>query len=201
MSMSTSTRIAAAARARSLAPLFFAAALSLAIAACTRAPSVSVSSGPSPAANAQRFADREAIEHVLSRANIGFELSDPDMFASAFAEDAVYELASDKPVFGYQKLLYTGRADIRTIISDRVERARNTDPSTLSYDPASLRRYNRNSDELIEITGPDTARHISTWLVVMKTNVDIHMSAVGRYEDQLVKRNGEWLIANRRRIE
>jgi hypothetical protein len=158
MSMSTSTRIAAAARARSLAPLFFAAALSLAIAACTRAPSVSVSSGPSPAANAQRFADREAIEHVLSRANIGFELSDPDMFASAFAEDAVYELASDKPVFGYQKLLYTGRADIRTIISDRVERARNTDPSTLSYDPASLRRYNRNSDELIEITGPDTAR-------------------------------------------
>jgi len=45
------------------------------------------------------------------------------------------------------------------------------------------------------------ARHISTWLVVMKTNVDIHMSAVGRYEDQLVKRNGEWLIAKRRRIE
>jgi len=64
-----------------------------------------------------------------------------------------------------------------------------------------VRRYNRNSDELIEITGPDTARHISTWLVVMKTNVDIHMSAVGRYEDQLVKRNGEWLIAKRRRIE
>jgi len=27
------------------------------------------------------------------------------------------------------------------------------------------------------------------------------MSAVGRYEDDLVKRNGEWLIAKRRRIE
>jgi SnoaL-like domain len=104
-------------------------------------------------------------------------------------------------VFGYQKLRYEGRADIRTIISDRVERARTTDPSTLSYDPASLRRYNRNSDELIEITGPSTARHISTWLVVMKTNVDIHMSAVGRYEDELVKRDGEWRIAKRRRIE
>jgi hypothetical protein len=123
------------------------------------------------------------------------------MFANAFAEDVVYELASDKPVFGYQKLLYNGRADIRTIITDRLDRARNTDPSTLSYDPKSLRRYNRNSDELIETTGPDTARHVSTWLVVMKTNVDIHMSAVGRYEDQLVKRNGEWLIAKRRRIE
>jgi hypothetical protein len=149
----------------------------------------------------QRFADREAIEHVLSKANIGFELSDPDMFAGAFAEDAVYELASDKPVFGYQKLRYEGRADIRTIITDRLERSRNTDPSTLSYDPASLRRYNRNSDELIEITGPTTARHISTWLVVMKTNVDIHMSAVGRYEDDLLKRDGEWLIAKRRRVE
>jgi len=35
----------------------------------------------------------------------------------------------------------------------------------------------------------------------MKTNVDIHMSAVGRHEDELVKRNGEWLIAKRRRVE
>jgi hypothetical protein len=35
---------------------------------------------------------------------------------------------------------YSGRADIRTIIADRVERARNTDPATLSYDPASVRR-------------------------------------------------------------
>ena len=152
-------------------------------------------------AAARRFLDREAIEQTLSRANIGFELSDPDMFASAFAEDAVYELASDVPVFGYQKLRYEGRADIRTIISDRLERARNADPATLSYDPASLRRYNRNSDSLIEFRGDDRARHISTWMVVMKTNVDIHTSAIGRYEDELVKRGGEWLIASRRRVE
>jgi hypothetical protein len=156
---------------------------------------------PSAGLGAQRLADREAIEQVLARANIGFELSDPDMFASAFASDAVYELVSDVPVFGYQKLLYTGRADIRTIISDRLERARNTDPATLSYDPASLRRYNRNSDSLIEIIDEDSARHISTWMVVMKTNVDIHTSAIGRYEDELVKRDGEWLIAKRRRVE
>ena len=174
---------------------FGAATALLAAAGCSPAPD------PNATASAQRFTDREEIEHVLSRANIGFELSDPDMFASAFANDAVYELASDKPVFGYQKLRYDGRADIRTIIADRVERAKSADPATLTYDPASLRRYNRNSDELIEITGPTSARHISTWLVVMKTNVDIHMSAVGRYEDDLAKRDGEWLIAKRRRIE
>lgn len=200
--MSTGSRISALRHGRAIELLVLVAALSLVTAACAPAPGAA---GASPAgadaADAQRFTDREAIEHVLSKANIGFELSDPDMFANAFAENAVYELASDKPVFGYQKLRYDGRPDIRTIISDRVERAKNTDPKTLSYDPTSLRRYNRNSDELIEITGPATARHISTWLVVMKTNVDIHMSAVGRYEDELVKRNGEWLIAKRRRIE
>jgi len=27
------------------------------------------------------------------------------------------------------------------------------------------------------------------------------MSAVGRYEDELVRENGEWLIAKRRRVE
>ena len=150
---------------------------------------------------AQRFADREAIEAVLSRANLGFELSNPDLFAEAFAEDGVYELAGEGPVFGYRKMVYNGRADIRTIISDRLEGARNADPATLSYDPASLRRYNRNSDSLIEIIDTDHARHISTWMVVMKTNVDIHTSAIGRYEDELVKRNGEWLISKRRRIE
>jgi hypothetical protein len=152
-------------------------------------------------APADRLADREAIEDVLSRANLGFELGDPDLFANAFAEDAVYELAGEGPVFGYQKMTYTGRADIRTIVTDRLERSRNADPSTLSYDPESLRRYNRNADSFIEIIDEDTARHISSWMVVMKTNVDIHISAIGRYEDELVKRGGEWFILERRRSE
>jgi hypothetical protein len=147
------------------------------------------------------LSDRQAIEETLKRANVGFELSDPDLFASAFAEDAVYELTGQGPVFGYQKMRYSGRADIRTIIADRLERARNTDPATLSYDPASLRRYNRNTDSFIEIIDADSARHVSTWMVVMKTNVDIHISAIGRYEDELVKRDGEWLILRRVRSE
>ena len=158
--------------------------------------------GDLPSRNAAaRLSDREAIEQVLARANLGFELSDPDLFAGAFAEDAVYELTGEGPVFGYQKMRYAGRDDIRTIITDRLERSRNTDPATLSYDPASLRRYNRNSDSLIEIVDDDTARHTSTWMVVMKTNVDIHISAIGRYEDELVKRGGEWLILRRVRSE
>jgi hypothetical protein len=149
----------------------------------------------------KRLADREAIEQVLARANLGFELSDPDLFANAFAEDATYELTGKGPVFGYNKMLFKGRADIRTIISDRNERAKNTDPKTLSYDPASLRRFNRNSDSLIEIVDARTAKHTSTWMVVMHTNVNIHISAVGRYEDTLVKRDGKWYILKRIRSE
>jgi hypothetical protein len=146
-------------------------------------------------------ADREAIEETLNRANLGFERSDADLFASAFAEDAVYELDEPGPVFGYDKLLYRGRDDIRGIITARIEKARNTDPKTLSYDPATLRRYNRNSDERIVVLDDGTARHTSTWMVVMKTNVNIHISAIGRYDDVLARRGGKWLIVKRVRTE
>jgi hypothetical protein len=147
------------------------------------------------------LADHEAIEDVLSRANIGFELSDADLFASAFAIDGVYQLDEKGPVFGYDKMLYQGRAQIRTIITSRLEKARNTDPKTLSYDPATLRRFNRNSDDRIVILDSNTARHTSTWMVVMHTNVNIHISAIGRYADLLKKIDGQWLIVNRTRTE
>ncbi len=150
---------------------------------------------------AQRFADREAIEAVLDAANRGFEFSDPELFASAFAADAVYELTGKGPVFGYDKMRYEGRDDIRSIVGVRVERGAKTDPTRLTYDPASLRRYNRNSDSRIEFIDATHARHTSTWMVVMKTNVNIHISAVGRYDDLLEKQDDRWLITRRQRIE
>jgi hypothetical protein len=152
-------------------------------------------------AAAQRFADREAIEDVLNRANLGFELSDPELFAGAFAEDAVFQLDEKGPVFGFDKMIYKGRADIRSIITDRVEKNRKRDPKTLSFDPATLKMYNRNSDERITILDAKTARHTSTWMVVMKTNVNIHISAIGRYNDAIEKRNGKWFIVKRVRTE
>ena len=148
-----------------------------------------------------QLVDRAAIEDVLARANLGFELSDPDLFAGAFAEDAIYQLDEPGPVFGYDKLLYRGREDIRSIITARVEKARRADPKTLSYDPATLRRFNRNSDEHIVIIDATTARHTSTWMVVMHTNVNIHISAIGRYDDTLEKRAGKWYIVKRVRTE
>src|SRR5512144_3012015 len=106
----------------------------------------------------QRFADREAIEDVLNRANLGFELSDPELFAGAFAEDAVFQLDEKGPVFGFDKMIYKGRAEIRSIITDRVEKASKRDPKTLSFDPASLKMYSRNTDHHIVIVDSKTAR-------------------------------------------
>ena len=159
------------------------------------------SEGRGAAAGADRFPERQAIEAVLSQANRGFELGDADLFANAFAPDGSYVLDEKAPVFGYDKMIYRGRGEIRTIISDRLDKARKTDPKTLSYDPATLRRFNRNSDDVIEFVDRDTARHTSTWMVVMHTNVNIHISAIGRYEDTLVRRGGKWLIEKRIRTE
>jgi hypothetical protein len=152
-------------------------------------------------ATALRIADREAVEDVLNRANLGFELSDPDLFAGAFTENAVYQLDAKGPIFGFDKMVYQGRADIRKIVADRMEKFSKTDPKTLSFDPATLKMYIRNSDERFVILDSKTARHTSTWMAVIKTNVNIHISAIGRYNDSLEKRNSQWLIVKRVRIE
>lgn len=156
---------------------------------------------PSDDAALSRIADREAIEDTLGRANLGFELSDADLFSGAYAEDAVFQLDAKGPVFEFDKMAYRGRDDIRGIVSGRLEKFRKTDPKTLSFDPESLKIYIRNSDERIEILDSRTARHGSTWMAVIKTNVDIHISAVGRYTDTLEKRDGKWFIVKRVRTE
>ena len=148
-----------------------------------------------------RIADREAIEDTVNRANLGFELSDPDLFAGTFSEDGVFQLDAKGPVFGFDKMIYQGRNDIRRIVTDRREKFRKTDPKTLSFDPATLKMYIRNSDERIVILDSKTARHTSTWMAVIKTNVDIHISAIGRYNDTMEKRDGKWFIVKRVRTE
>jgi hypothetical protein len=158
---------------------------------------------PTPGENAAalRIADREAIEDVVNRCNLGFELSDADLFANAFAEDGIFQLDEKGPVFGFDKMTYQGRADIRSIITARLEKASKSDPKKLSFDPATLKMYNRNTDERIIIQDAKTARHTSTWMVVIKTNVNIHISAIGRYNDTIEKHDGKWLIVKRVRTE
>lgn len=152
-----------------------------------------------PVENDSLFMERQAIEKVLYFANLGYELFDAEMYGEAFAEDAVYILDSQWPIYGYDKLRYEGREDIESMITSRTEVSAN--PDTMSYNPATLRRFNRSSNEYIEIIDSTHARHYANWMVVMRTNVDIHTSAIGRYEDDLVKLNGQWFIQRRIRKE
>ena len=55
-----------------------------------------------------------------------------------------------------------GTPDLRGIIPDRLQKARKTDPKTLSYDPATLRRYNCNGDDRIVTLDEKNANHTST---------------------------------------
>jgi hypothetical protein len=87
---------------------------------------------------------------------------------------------------------FNDREAIGRIIQDRTERSRTADPKTLSDNPASLRRFNLNSDSLIEfVDAARDARHASSGMVVMHTNVNIHIFAVGRYADELEKARRE----------
>jgi hypothetical protein len=156
---------------------------------------------PEENAAALRIADREAIEDVLNRANLGFELGDADLFANAFAENGIFQLDEKGPVFGFDKVIYQGRSDIRSIVTARLEKASKADPKKLSFDPATLKMFNRNTDERIIIQDANTARHTSTWMVVIKTNVNIHISAIGRYNDTIEKHDSKWLIVKRVRTE
>jgi hypothetical protein len=148
-----------------------------------------------------RISDREAIEDTVNRANLGFELGNAELFAGAFAEDAVFELDAKGPVFGFDKMSYKGRDDIRKIITDQKEKFSKTDPATLSFDPATLKMYIRNSDERVTIIDSKRASHTSTWMAVIKTNVNIHISAIGRYNDTMEKRDSKWFIVKRVRSE
>ena len=79
-------------------------------------------------------------------------------------------------------MIYKGRAEIRTIVSSRLEKARNSDDRTVILDGT-------------------TARHASTCMVEMHTNVNIHICAIVRYADTLKNIDGKWFVTNRTRTE
>lgn len=103
-----------------------------------------------------------------------------DELASAFAEDGVLELATGE---------LRGRTEIRTGLSAvRVTSEGVSEPVR----PAFVRHHLTTSH--IELTGSDTARGWSYFLVMTPIGID-HS---GRYVDDYVAEEGRWLIAHRR---
>lgn len=157
------------------------------LAGCSRAPS-------QQAKALQNYEDRQAIETTLVRYSTGLDTFDAEIYASAFTEDA--EFAMEGKVFH-------GRGEIGKIITDmkagRAERAADADKT--NDPPPSMHHVMTNA--VIDIVSEDTARHRSYWMTVSggPAMYSFRIAAQGRYEDELVKRDGEWLIHRRKILE
>jgi 3-phenylpropionate/cinnamic acid dioxygenase small subunit len=168
------------ARAGTVALLFL-------VAGCGSAPD-------SPPASFQNYIDRQAIETTLVRYSTGLDTFDADIYASVFTEDAEFSMEGK---------VYRGRDEIRQIITgmkaSRAERLADKDPAN---DPPPI-MHHVMSNAVIDITSADTARHHCYWMTVSggpELN-SFRVAAEGRYEDELVKRDGKWLIHRRKIVE
>lgn len=160
------------------------------------APALTLLSACSPPASnqavaLQNYVDRQAIETTLVRYSTGLDTFDAEVYASAFTEDAEFTIG-DK--------VYRGRQEIRGIITDmqadRAKRAADADPA--NDPPPSMHHVMTNA--VIDIVGADRATHRSYWMTVNggPAMYSFRVAAQGRYEDELVKRQGQWLIHRRK---
>jgi 3-phenylpropionate/cinnamic acid dioxygenase small subunit len=155
--------------------------------------------GPAPQsqmATFQNYVDRQAIETTLVRYSTGLDTFDADVYASAFTEDAEFTMDREDKV-------YRGRDEIRAIVTgmktDRATRAADADPKN---DPPPI-MHHVLSNAVIDIVSADSARHHAYWMTVSggPEMYSFRVAAQGRYEDELVKRDGQWLIHRRRIVE
>jgi uncharacterized protein (TIGR02246 family) len=137
---------------------------------------------PTPA----ELLDRAAIQNLVVKYTIALDTLDADMYASVFAEDAEFTFGGNT---------YKGRAEIRKIVTGLQERN--------AKQPADApKMYHALSNTYIEFVNDHEARHRSYWQTIRgPSSGPFTVGAMGRYEDTLVKRNGEWLIQKRQIVQ
>lgn len=154
------------------------------VAGCAKAPDPQAST-------LQNYVDRQAIETTLVRYSTGLDTFNAELYASAFTEDGE---------FAMEGKVYRGRAEIATVITDlvadRAKRAADADPA--NDPPPSMHHVLTNA--VIDIVSPDRATHNAYWMTVNggPAMYSFRIAAQGRYEDELVKRDGKWLIHRRK---
>lgn len=141
-------------------------------------------------ADMQRLLDKAAIENVLVRYTHALDTLDADKYASVFAEDAVFEQGTGRAS--------RGRAEIRSIITglqeSRAERA-----AAAAEDAPETLMHHVMSNATLDIVGDREAHHYAYWMTIIgDTENGFRVAAMGHYEDVLMKRNGQWLIQNRK---
>ena len=130
--------------------------------------------------------DRIAVEDVMARYVWTVDSLDADGYVGVFTEDAVIDSNGS---------ISRGHAEIRKIVTGLIQRR---DENKAKGLPAS-NLYHVISNVRITFPAPGEALHQSYWQTVRRDK-DGKMSAaaMGRSEDRLVKRNGQWLIQSRK---
>ena len=130
--------------------------------------------------------DRIAVEDVMARYVWGVDSLDPEGYVAVFTEDAVIDSNG---------IISKGHEEIRKIVTGLIQRRNDNRAKGL---PTS-NLYHMISNVRITFPKAGEALHQSYWQTVHR-NKDGQMiaAAMGRSEDRLVKRNGKWLIRERK---
>jgi 3-phenylpropionate/cinnamic acid dioxygenase small subunit len=120
---------------------------------------------------------RDEIENLFFSYAVGFDEQRLDDLAGCFTEDAEF----------FSEDWVRGRDAIRAALAERREqRARD----------GQLPRH-VNTNIRIEPLGEGRVRTHSLWNLVVTTRDGSYIDRSGTYEDELVQRDGQWLIARR----
>ncbi len=132
------------------------------------------------------YEDRIAVEDVMARYVWTVDSLDADGYVAVFTDDAVIDSNGS---------ISRGRAEIRKIVTGLIQRRDENKAKGLPT--ANL--YHVISNVRITFPKPGEALHQSYWQTVRRDK-DGRMiaAAMGRSEDRLVKRNGQWLIQFRK---
>lgn len=139
--------------------------------------------GDADSGDVRRFIARAQIEDLIIRYTHAFDALDADGYVATFTEDAVFELGGGE--------VRSGHDEIRGIITERLAAER---------DPASLELH-VVTNSLIEFVADDRARHTGYWQTIVGDLAHgFGAPAMGKYEDIVVRQNGQWLFESRKLV-
>jgi uncharacterized protein (TIGR02246 family) len=133
----------------------------------------------------QRSLDHAAINNLIARYVRALDTRDADLYAGVFTEDAVFDVNGD---------VRNGRDEIRAIVVG-LQQSRASQPEGAPR----TELYHAVINSEIDIIDADSAHHRGYWQTIsVAPDGAIRIGAMGIYDDQLVKVEGQWLIANRK---
>jgi hypothetical protein len=137
----------------------------------------------------QKMLDRAEIETLVTSYVKGLDTLDADLYAGVFAEDAVFELPGG--------VVHRGRAAIRKIVTD-LEESRARNDAAGKPTPNLYHAMFNHSIELVDAT--HARHHCYAQTVRAAEGGQFVVGFMGRYDDELVKRDGRWYIQSRKLV-